>query len=118
MFQPDKGAVTEDEEPADNASQRDLTRRKSFLPVDFETRKALLQHHQHKVISKGFQECHIFPKYNIKVLASARGSEKKKKKKPNREKSERSCQCLYMFLTTQSKNPNLRRRFVATFFLL
>jgi len=29
--------------------QRDLTRRKSFLPVDFETRKALMQHHQHKV---------------------------------------------------------------------
>ena len=30
--------------------------------------------------------------------------------KPNRVKSERSCQCLYMFLTTQSKKPNLRRR--------
>ena len=45
----------------------------------------------------------------IKALASARGSEKKKKKKkPNREKSERSCQCLYMFLTTQSKKSNLR----------
>ena len=40
----------------------------------------------------------------IKALASAQGSEKKKKKKkPNREKSERSCQCLYMFLTTQQK---------------
>ena len=47
----------------------------------------------------------------IKALASARGSEKKKKKKkPNREKFKRSCQCLYMFLTTQIKKPNLRRR--------
>ena len=33
----------------------------------------------------------------IKALASARGSEKKSKK---------SCQCLYMFLSTQSKKPN------------
>ena len=33
--------------------QRDLTRRKSFLPVDFETRKALMQHHQHKVSIPG-----------------------------------------------------------------
>lgn len=46
---PEKGAPIEDDEPADAAVQRDLTRRKSFLPVDFETRKALLQHHQHKV---------------------------------------------------------------------
>ena len=46
--------------------------------------------------------------YNIKALASARGSEKnKKKKKPNRPKSEGSCQRLYMFLTTQSKKSNL-----------
>ena len=35
---------------------------------------------------------------------------KEEEKKPNREKSERSCQCLYTFLTTQSKKPNLRRR--------
>ena len=33
----------------------------------------------------------------IKALASARGSKKRRrKKKPNREKSERSCQCLYI----------------------
>lgn len=36
-------------EPVEQAVQRDLTRRKSFLPVDFETRKALMQHNQHKV---------------------------------------------------------------------
>jgi len=39
----------DDGEPVETAVQRDLTRRKSFLPVDFETRKALLQHQQHKV---------------------------------------------------------------------
>lgn len=45
---PEKG-TTEDAEPVEAAVQRDLTRRKSFLPVDFETRKALIQHQQHKV---------------------------------------------------------------------
>jgi len=45
---PEKGAV-DDTEPVEAAVQRDLTRRKSFLPVDFETRKALIQHQQHKV---------------------------------------------------------------------
>jgi len=45
---PEKG-VTDDIEPVEAAVQRDLTRRKSFLPVDFETRKALIQHQQHKV---------------------------------------------------------------------
>lgn len=39
----------DDGEPVETAVQRDLTRRKSFLPVDFETRKALLQHQQHQV---------------------------------------------------------------------
>ena len=57
----------------------------------------------------------IFEK-NIIVLRllsrrwQAPGAVKKRRKKPNREKTERSCQCLYMFLTTQSKKPNLRRR--------
>lgn len=44
---PEKNATSE--EPVEQAVQRDLTRRKSFLPVDFETRKALMQHSQHKV---------------------------------------------------------------------
>ena len=47
----------------------------------------------------------------IKALASARGSEKRKKiRKKSEKKSKKSCQCLYMFLSTQSKKPNLRRR--------
>jgi len=45
---PEKG-TTDEAEPVEAAVQRDLTRRKSFLPVDFETRKALIQHQQHKV---------------------------------------------------------------------
>lgn len=45
---PEKG-TSDDTDVIDTTVQRDLTRRKSFLPVDFETRKALLQHHQHKV---------------------------------------------------------------------
>jgi len=45
---PEKG-TSDEAEPVEAAVQRDLTRRKSFLPVDFETRKALIQHQQHKV---------------------------------------------------------------------
>ena len=38
------------------------------------------------------------------------GSEKKKKNpKKIRKKSKKSCQCINMFLSTQSKNSNLRR---------
>ena len=45
----------------------------------------------------------------------APGAVKKKKNrkkifKKSEKKSKRSCQCLYMFLSTQSKKPNLRRR--------
>ena len=51
LVQPEKGE-SDDGDIVEQTVQRDLTRRKSFLPVDFETRKALLQHHQHKVLTR------------------------------------------------------------------
>ena len=70
----------------------------------------------HKLIVKISMDILIITQKLLKNYSKSRrwqvpGAVKKiRKKSPIAKKSERSCQCLYMFLTTQRKKPNLRRR--------